>query len=321
MTFLTSVIEAFQTKPTTQAPTLGPADQQNKLRMEAIEASKVRRADAIRRAQLEHRLADEDRTRLTEKREALVASRKFTPAELHIIDCELEVALAVKAFERNPGEPIILGDGTTTISKQKARVNIAKRALKSAEEAHTRMQIMISNGPQEVYATPVDLRGYTDARVHMQQTLASIKERIIHMSIRTLQAQRDLEDASTKLFLAKRDYKPAEEIAYLQRSVDLRKSIFDSLSRIKHHHGRRQTSAAERHTRTSADARNRSCSRGESLRQLRRQGRIQRSDLLSNFTHTQHNSERKPKMSFISNSSIGIDTQPSRKADSATTPK
>ncbi len=53
------------------------------------------------------------------------------------------------------------------------------------------------------------------------------------MSTRTLEAKRALEDASTRLFLAKRDLASADEIKYLQRTLNLRKSIFDNLSRTE----------------------------------------------------------------------------------------
>ena len=87
---------------------------------------------------MNHSLADEDRRTLTEKRERIVDARKasgkpLSYPELRMLDCEIELELAKRAYDRDPGKPRILGDGTLEMSKQKFRVKVAERNLKAAK--------------------------------------------------------------------------------------------------------------------------------------------------------------------------------------------
>jgi hypothetical protein len=169
MSFITNVIDAFQPKPTTQPkqlPKLGPADQQFADRMAAIEASKLKQGDDIRRAQLSHHLASEDSRKLAEQRSCFVQARKedgkpLSHIELRLIDCLIELDLSKRAFDRAPGKPLILGDGTIALNKQATRVRLAERALKAAQDSLNRVRLMTSPGAvASTYLPYSDLSGY-----------------------------------------------------------------------------------------------------------------------------------------------------------------
>lgn len=175
MSFLSNV---FGTKPQPQPQQKENIDHQQVKRLAAIEAAKLQQADDTRRRSLQHSIADEERRKLNDRREALIAERKksgkpLAPLEIRILDAEIEVELAERAFARDPGEPHIFGDGTTGISKPQSRVNAAKRALKSAEDALFRMKQMLNIPAAETYVAPVDVSGYFDHRKHMADVLAS----------------------------------------------------------------------------------------------------------------------------------------------------
>ncbi len=131
------------------APKLGPADLQSKKLQETFAKQNVQRADSARLAAVEHGLADADRRRHTENRDAFVTERKLAAkplshGELRVLDAQVEFRLAKNvSFERNPGEPIILGDGTRALSKQAYRVKTAERNLQSAVDANERARLML----------------------------------------------------------------------------------------------------------------------------------------------------------------------------------
>jgi hypothetical protein len=178
MSFLKAVVDAV--KPQPSKPTLGPADLQGVKLLQAREAHKQKQADDTRRRELEHRLADEDRKNLHERRDTVIAAAKesgkpLSPSELRVLDAEVELMLAEKAFYRDPGQPRVLGDGTLEMSRQKGRVKSAERALKAALDAQDRtaqLTASLSAQPQ-IYCALPSARGYFDHREHMENVLAS----------------------------------------------------------------------------------------------------------------------------------------------------
>lgn len=178
MSFLKAVVDAV--KPQPSKPTLGPADLQGVKLLQAREAHKQKQADDARRRELNHKLADEDRRNLHARRDAFIAEEKesgkaLSHSELRVLDAEIELTLAEKAFARDPGEPRILGDGTKEMSRQKARVKSAERALKAALDAQDRtaqLTASLSAQPQ-IYCALPSVRGYFDHREHMENVLAS----------------------------------------------------------------------------------------------------------------------------------------------------
>jgi hypothetical protein len=181
--FLSSIVDAFSTKPAAQPaqPQL-PRDIQQDRRLAAIEDAKLRQADDTRRAQLSHHLNTEERRTLTEQRDKFVESRQkagkpLATSERHVVDCELELALAQKSYDRDHGKSFVLGDGSMQMSHQKSRLVSAERALKSAKATLERVRFMTSPaGVASTYLPDPDLSGYLNHKTHVADVMATIKK-------------------------------------------------------------------------------------------------------------------------------------------------
>jgi hypothetical protein len=184
--FLNSIIEAFQPKPAAQPqqpePKLGPADLQHRQIQDKLQTSKLLQDDSKRRAALAHLLNTEERRKLTEQRDDFLEARNragkpLNTTERHIVDCELELALAQKSYDRDHGKPFVLGDGSLQMSKQKSRLVNAERALKSAKDALERVRLMTSpGGAASTYAPGPDVSGYLDHKAHVANEMANLKK-------------------------------------------------------------------------------------------------------------------------------------------------